>query len=122
MNAKRLLIIDDEADFATSVGRVAEGLGFSVEVAGSSEAFKASCRQFDPTVIVLDMVMPETDGTELIQWLAAVRSPARIIIVSGFTPLYAQAAQHLGEASGLSPITRLSKPVSLADLSTALEG
>ena len=122
MTAKRLLIIDDEADFTVAVRRVAERLGFTVEVASGGEAFKNSCREFDPTVIVLDMVMPEVDGTELILWLAAAQSHARIIIVSGFTPLYAQSAQHLGEANGLNPITRLSKPVSLADLSAALEG
>jgi DNA-binding response OmpR family regulator len=122
MTEKRLLIIDDEADFGTSVRRVAEGLGFAVEVTTRASDFKAVCQRFDPTVVILDMIMPDVDGNELIKWLASIKSTARIIIVSGFTPLYAKTAESLGKAYGLLSISRLMKPVSVAVLSAALEG
>jgi DNA-binding response OmpR family regulator len=120
MTGKRLLIVDDEPNFGASVRRVAEKLGFEVEVTTRGRDFKDAYIRFDPTVVVLDMVMPEIDGIELIEWLALARCTARIIIISGYTPIYAKLAVTLGEAKGLLSISRLAKPVSLATLTTAL--
>ena len=120
MISKRLLVVDDEPDFAASVRIVAERSGFEVEVTTHGREFKQIYERFDPTVIILDMIMPEIDGIELIQWLASVQCAARIIIISGFTPTYARLAVTIGEAKGLLSISRLAKPVSLAVLTAAL--
>ena len=100
---------------------VAEKLGFDVEVTTRGRDFKEVYNRFEPTVVVLDMVMPEMDGIELIEWLGSVRCTARIIIISGYTPIYAKLAVTLGEAKGLLSISRLAKPVSLAALTAALQ-
>jgi FixJ family two-component response regulator len=121
MIAKRLLIVDDEADFAASVRRVAEKLGFDVKVTQDGRDFKQVYKGFAPTVVILDMIMPEVDGIELVEWLASVGCTARIIIISGFTPIYAKNAVVLGEARGLLSISRLVKPVPLAVLTKTLE-
>ena len=120
MSSRRLLVIDDEADFRTFVRRVGEKSGFEVELAADARAFKALYKSLDPTVIVLDIVMPETDGIELIQWLGGEGCSARIVIVSGFDPRYSRAAEIFGSTLGSLSITRLSKPVTLADLEAAL--
>jgi DNA-binding response OmpR family regulator len=121
MIAKRLLIIDDEADFGVTVRRVAEKLGFEVEITMHGRDFKRVFESFDPTVIIMDMVMPDVEGTELIEWLASVKCLAHIIIISGFAPVYATTAVRLGEARGLLSISRLAKPVSMADLTASLK-
>jgi DNA-binding response OmpR family regulator len=121
MTAKRLLVVDDEAEFGALVRRVAEKLDFAVEVTTRGRDFKEAYERFDPTVVILDMIMPEIDGIELIEWLASVQCAARIIIVSGYTPVYARLAVTLGEAKGLLSISRLTKPVSLASLTAALQ-
>jgi DNA-binding response OmpR family regulator len=121
MTEKRLLIVDDEVAFGISVRRVAEKLGFEVEVTTRGHDFKEVYNRFDPTVVILDMVMPEMDGIELVEWLGSVRCAARIIIVSGYTPIYAKLAVTLGEAKGLLSISRLAKPVSVAALTAALQ-
>jgi DNA-binding response OmpR family regulator len=120
MIAKRLLVIDDEPDFGASVRLVAERLGFEVEVTTRARDFMTAYDAFDPTVIILDMIMPDMDGIELVQWLVSVRSTARIIIISGFSPTYAKSAATLGAAKGLLSISRLVKPVSLAILTATL--
>jgi len=120
MTTKRLLIVDDEPDFLVVVRRVAERLGYEVETMTHGRDFKEAYARFDPTVIILDMIMPEVDGIELVEWLAGVRCKARIIIVSGFTPIYAKNAVALGEARGLLSISRMAKPVSLAMLTATL--
>jgi DNA-binding response OmpR family regulator len=120
MITKRLLIVDDEENFGESVRFVAERLGFAVEVTTQGRDFKQIYEAFDPTVIILDIVMPGVDGIELVAWLASVQCAARIIIISGFSPMYAKAAVALGEAKGLLSISRLVKPVSLAILTETL--
>jgi len=121
MMAKRLLIVDDEADFGISVHRVAAALGYEVQVTTRGRDFKEVYKRFDPTVVFLDIIMPEMDGIELIEWLASVHCTARVIVISGFTPLYAKTAVMLGEAKGLLSISRLTKPVSVAALTAALD-
>jgi DNA-binding response OmpR family regulator len=113
---KRLLVIDDAADFGAFVRRVAVKLDFEVKVTTDPREFKEIYKRFDPTVIVLDIVMPDTDGIELVRWLVTAHCTARIIIVSGFNPNYARAADAIGSVAGLTSITRLSKPVRVADL------
>jgi YesN/AraC family two-component response regulator len=67
------------------------------------------------------MIMPEIDGIELIEWLASVGCAARIVIISGFTPVYSKTAVSLGAAMGLLSISRLVKPVSLTTLTALLD-
>lgn len=121
MTARRLLVIDDETDFGAFVGRVASGLGFTVEVTTRAADFQEAYLRFQPTHLILDMVMPECDGIELIGWLATMGCRGRIFIITGFHPRYAAAAETLGRVQGLAPIVTLRKPVSLADLRAALE-
>ena len=53
---------------------------------------------FEPTTIVLDMIMPGMDGNELVLWLAKERCTARVIIITGYTPDYATHAKILAES------------------------
>jgi DNA-binding response OmpR family regulator len=120
MSARRLLVIDDEIDFGRFVSRVASPLGYEVEITTQGKDFKAAVPRFQPDVIVLDIVMPDIDGIELIQWLAARRMAARIVVASGFNPYYAKMAQMLGSVHGKLSITTLLKPIAIADLKAAL--
>jgi DNA-binding response OmpR family regulator len=120
MTNRRLLIIDDEVDFAKFVSRVASALGYEVETTTRGEDFKAAVLRVPPDVIILDIVMPQMDGVELIQWLAAQRSAARVIVVTGFNPHYAKMVEVLGIAHGILSITTLVKPIAIIDLQAAL--
>ena len=120
MISKRLLIVDDELEFGQFVRKVAEGMDFEVEVTTQATHFKESYETFDPTVIVLDVVMPETDGIDLVNWLADRHYRGKLVIVTGFTPHYADMASTLSVAKGMSSVTTLYKPVDLAKLRAAL--
>ena len=120
MSPGRLLIVDDEPAFADFVARVGRELGFEVTVARTASAFMAAYPDVDPDVVVLDVVMPDKDGIELIRWLAAQRCRARIIVVTGFNPSYATMTELLGKALGGLTVSTLSKPVPLSVLRAAL--
>ena len=120
MAAKRLLIVDDEPRFPAFVERVASRLGFAVEVTVHGSDFQAAHRRQPPDTIVIDMVMPDIDGNELILWLVDQGCDADIIIITGYHPDYAVNARLLAEMKGLHSVLTLSKPVSVARLREAL--
>lgn len=117
--AKRLLVVDDEPDFADFVKRTAEAMGYDVSALSDPNLFKNAYTAFKPDVIVLDMVMPDIEGIELVQWLAQQGCEAKILVVTGYNPYYGKMALGLGEVGGLR-VESHQKPISLADLRDAL--
>ncbi len=120
MSSKRLLIVDDEPEFGQFVRRLAEEMNFEVRVTTRPTHFMEAYEAFDPMAIVLDVVMPEMDGIELINWLAERHFHGKLIIVTGFTARYADMASTLCASTGMTSVTVLYKPVDLAKLRAAL--
>ena len=120
MTDKRLLVIDDEPAISEIVRAVAEGMDFEVRTAARADEFVEIYEDFQPTVVILDLVMPEVDGVELAQWLAHMQGPARVIFLTGHNPRFTDAARALAERGELASVTTLTKPVSIAVLRHAL--
>lgn len=59
---KRILVVDDEPDFAAIVQGNLEKEGFTVEVAYNGVEGLEKIRSNPPDAIVLDVMMPEKDG------------------------------------------------------------
>jgi CheY-like chemotaxis protein len=120
MSGKRILIVDDEPRFAAFVERVATGLGYDVEVTNHGREFMRAYKRLPPDVVIIDMVMPEIDGNELILWLVKEQCEADVIIMTGFHPDYAINARLLAEFKGLRSVATLGKPVTVSALRRAL--
>ena len=115
----RLIVIASDQSSIAMVMTIAEENGYDVHIAAHALDFVNALDAFDPAVIVLDIVMPEVDGVELIGLLADRGSRARIILLSDHEH-YARLARSLGEAWGLWLGGTLAKPIQLADLKGAL--
>ena len=122
MTGKRLLIVDDDLEFAEFVRKVALQATYEVEVVTDGNAFKRCHEKFKPTIVVLDIVMPGVDGIELVQWLAERKSTVHLIIASGYAPMHTDLARKMAQGKGLRSVTSLPKPVTAAELRTALAG
>ena len=122
MTEKRLLVVDDEPEFGEFVRKVAVDLGYEVQVTTNGRAFQRAYDAFKPTTIVLDMVMPELDGNELVLWLMQQQYSSDLIIITGYSPDYAKDAKRLAEFKGLRSVTTLTKPIRLAKLRGVLGG
>lgn len=120
MNQRRLLVIDDEAEIGEFIREVAEDLGYEVVVTRHAEAFKTGYESFDPTLIMLDIVMPDVDGIELLRYLAQEGCRAKVLVMSGYSEKYLESAEKLSDAYGLKRIDRLTKPIRLAKLREVL--
>jgi DNA-binding response OmpR family regulator len=106
----RLLVVDDDAKAAALIAATARDAGYDVRVAESSADFKTAYGAFQPTVVSLDLAMPDVDGIELMSWLAQAGCRARLVLVSGVGPEVLEAARRLGEAYGLQIAGALPKP------------
>jgi EAL domain-containing protein (putative c-di-GMP-specific phosphodiesterase class I)/ActR/RegA family two-component response regulator len=117
----RLLVVDDQLDILEFVGQVAEAIGYEVCRAGDATAFRNALRDFRPTLVFLDLQMPETDGIELLREMAKLAVRAPIVISSGMDQRVLASAEQLGVAHGLKMVGILQKPVMLSDLEAMLE-
>ena len=58
----RILLVEDEEDFASVASRLLEAEGFEVVIAGEADSARESIRVQRPDLVVLDVVMPGKDG------------------------------------------------------------
>lgn len=78
---KRILVVDDEPDFATIVQENLEKEGFEVEVAYNGIEGLEKVHANPPDAIVLDVMMPEKDGYAVCKELKADEKYADIPVI-----------------------------------------
>jgi len=120
LSKKRLLIVDDDISFGEYVRQAAERSGFDVRVTTRARDFKESFEVFKPDVIMLEVVMPEVDGIELINWLGDQGCTARLIIVTSYAPKFAEMAKKLSVAKGMTSAIAIFKGKLIAEIRDSL--
>jgi len=112
----RLLIVDDEPDFADVVERVARSCGY--EVRGETQPARAfeHMASWAPTHVVLDLSMPGVDGVTMLRRFASEGCKAKIILVSGVDPRVLDTARRIGLERGLEIAGAIPKPVRMGAL------
>ena len=116
----RVLVVDDEVEISSLVAEVAGALGFEVAQAASADELRATYPRFDPSLIVLDLVMPDVDGIEVLEYLATQSSKAQILLVSGLDARVLSSAERLGRSQGLRVLGHLQKPFDLREVERIL--
>jgi DNA-binding response OmpR family regulator len=119
MSAAKLLVIDDDPVIGAVVERIGRDCGYAVDVTETARDFRSSYDSAMPSTIVLDVVIPGTDGFELIGELAAKSSRSKLIIISGYGE-YLQLAADFARLSGLDVALSLAKPLDSVVLSDLL--
>ena len=64
MSAKKILLVDDESDILDFLSFNLELAEYSVKVASNGHEGVRIAKEFQPDLILLDMMMPEMDGIE----------------------------------------------------------
>ena len=69
---KRILVVDDEPDFTNMLKLSLEAHGYyEVREENDADNVRAAARTFDPDLVLLDIMMPEQDGSEVAAALRA---------------------------------------------------
>lgn len=122
MNAK-LAIIEDNPEISRLIETVGERLGYTVEITPGIRAEKLdeSLSDFsNAEIIILDLIMPDVDGIEILRALARNNCVAKIILISGYDSNYLKIAKQLGDAGGLNISALLKKPFKIKALESVL--
>ncbi|MFT4541706.1 MAG: EAL domain-containing protein (putative c-di-GMP-specific phosphodiesterase class I) [Planctomycetota bacterium] len=110
MSKQRLLIIDDDEIICRYIEGVAREQDFEVHYACNAHAFFAGLSSFRPDIVLMDLVLPGSDGVELMNGLADQGSQVSVLLMSGMDGRTLEAAERLGIERGLSMCGGLAKP------------
>ena len=82
MSGARLLLVEDNADFAEGLRYNLEREGYEVRVEGDGPGGLAAAQRWRPDLVLLDLMLPGMTGFAVLQALRAGGSTVPVIIVS----------------------------------------
>ena len=82
----KVLVVDDDAAIRTLVSRLFERAGYSVRSAVDGADAIEQMIEDAPDLLILDLMMPRTDGIGVVEWIAKNAPPTRIIVLSAAVP------------------------------------
>jgi EAL domain-containing protein (putative c-di-GMP-specific phosphodiesterase class I)/FixJ family two-component response regulator len=109
----RVLIIDDEEDICDIIAEIATRRGLDVRTLSNTAKATAVLGEFPPDFVMLDLMMPGTDGVELLRLLAEHAKGAKLCLMSGSDARVLNSARRLGSAHGLDVIAAMEKPLDM---------
>ena len=82
--AKRVLVVDDEADFLATYERLLGRLGYQVITAMSRAAGLAAVADKHPHLVISDLRLPDGDGLDVVRAARGIPDPPPVIVVTGY--------------------------------------
>jgi DNA-binding NtrC family response regulator len=113
---RRLLAIDDNADSAELIARVAGKCGYAAQCMSDTRTMTEVLQAWNPQVLTLDLCMPQEDGIALISSIKASGFSGALIIISGQDDWLRRAAAKLALALGIDVVHDLCKPIDVKTL------
>jgi DNA-binding response OmpR family regulator len=83
MSPIKVLLVDDEVEFAAGLSKVLRRRGFQVEVAADSATGLAMATRDRFDVALLDVKMPGMDGIQLLSEIKRMAPQTQVILMTG---------------------------------------
>jgi len=112
---ERLLVLDDDPDMCALVVNAATSAGYEAASSTTFEGFAASLTP-ETSVVVVDLMMPEVDGIQVLRYLSSQKFQSEIILISGYDKKVLTVAGQLAKALGLHVRASIQKPIGLNSL------
>jgi DNA-binding response OmpR family regulator len=110
MSLGRLLIVDDDRQFAAELKAEGEQLHLSVMVVHDARSAEQALKDWRPNIIAMDLVMPDSDGLELLRICGREKFRGHLILMSGGFELYLKMAEEIARTNDLIVAAKLPKP------------
>ncbi|MCP4936069.1 MAG: response regulator, partial [bacterium] len=85
MKRIKILVVDDDRDFAESLVFVLEGRGYEVEVAHTGEAAIRKFQNNDFDIAFMDVKLPGKNGVESYMEIRKFKSDAKVVMMTGYS-------------------------------------
>lgn len=117
----RILVVDDQPELAELIKTVLGEEGYVVSVCTDGRQAMTMIEQEKPAAVILDVMMPETDGFEVLRQLRTKPAGQRlpVVLMSGAWRRNEKQRQ-IGTTSDIAPTIVLPKPFELVDLERCL--
>ena len=112
----RILVVDDDSDLCDFLGSMLTLDGYRVEAIKDPKMALAVVKNFKPHIALLDLVMPEMDGLEILKRMKKEREDLLVIMFTGH-PSVETAVQ----AIKLEAFDYIKKPIELNKLRKLIE-
>ena len=114
-----ILVIDDDPTIRTVFQRYLEKQGYVVRVAANGREGLRLMETEPPDLVITDIMMPETDGLEVLMAIRSMYSAVPVIAISG--GMRSAPMDFLPMAKKFGAHKILYKPVELGDLLAVVE-
>jgi ActR/RegA family two-component response regulator len=109
------MLVDDDEEFVSVLKRRFERRGLQVVTCLSAEAAAEAVQRHGPRVAIVDHVLPDSCGFELVKRLKDLQPGLQIVVLTGTVDAHAERA-----AREAGACRYLAKPCSLGDLEAAV--
>lgn len=83
-SASRVLVVDDEPQITRVLRTVLSSQGYQVRTAGEGESALSVFKEWNPELVITDLIMPQMDGVELCRRIRSLSSvPILVLSVKG---------------------------------------
>lgn len=112
---RRVLVVDDEADFLATYERLLRRQGYEVVTATSRATGLAALAGEPPHLVISDVRLPDGDGLDVVRAARGLPEPMPVIVVTGYP---SNETRRAALAAGAT--TFLAKPFAAAVLLAAI--
>jgi DNA-binding NtrC family response regulator len=114
---RRVLVVDDEVQVASRFKEALRTENWDVEICSSGDQVESKLSDFVPSVVVLDLRMPQKDGLDVLRDIERDHPWTRVVVVTGHGE-----EEDVIKCLNTGAYRYLKKPVGIDDLLNACEG
>jgi DNA-binding response OmpR family regulator len=106
----KVLIVEDDSISRAALQWLLEDLGFAPVSVGDLAGAREYLSRITPEILILDLSLPDGDGTEILCEIRAAKRPIVVAVVTGITNTL-----KLHDVTALKPEALFGKPVDIDD-------
>ncbi len=116
MPQTKILLVDDEVEFASALAERLQLRGYDVKTANNALEALALIHTHLPDVIILDLKIPGMDGIETLKTIKKIDSTIEVIMLTGHGDV-----QSVAEGMKSGVFEYIMKPVDIGELTVKID-
>jgi len=117
---RRVMILDDDENLLKTLATMGQKLGAQIRTCSTWSGFEVEIEKFDPDIVLVDLMMPNMDGIEVVERLS-LHSDVACYVMTGADNRTLEASLEVLAGSGAVIAGALKKPFSAMDFRAVLD-